>query len=132
MEPIRRIQNFDHLKILADSRRLVILRLLMSEAMTLSQIGLVTGDHPAQVRHHLKQLERAGLVEMVDTRMVRGFVEKYYRARARAFLLQELILPAGASQISGQGHGVVGESSAIAILGSHDLALEAMAGYLGE
>ena len=39
MEPLRRIQNFDHLKILADSRRLVILRLLMSEAMTLSQIG---------------------------------------------------------------------------------------------
>ena len=132
MEPIRRIQNFDHLKILADSRRLVILRLLMSEAMTLSQIGLVTGDHPAQVRHHLKQLERAGLVEMVDTRMVRGFVEKYYRARARAFLLQELILPAGASQISGQGHGVGGESNAIAILGSHDLALEALAGYLGQ
>src|SRR4030042_3146404 len=105
MEPLRRIQNFDHLKILADSRRLVILRLLMAEAMTLSQIGQVTGDHPAQVRHHLKQLEKAGLVEMVDPRMVRGFVEKYYRARARAFLVQELILPASTRYGARQGHG---------------------------
>lgn len=129
MDPLRRIQNFDQLKILADTRRLTILRLLMAEAMTLSQIGQVIGEHPAHVRHHLKQLERAGLVEMVDTRVVRGFVEKYYRARARAFLLQELILPVGASRVP--GHGIAGESNAIAILGSHDLALEALVEYLG-
>jgi putative molybdopterin biosynthesis protein len=120
MDPLRRIQNFDYLKILADSHRLAILRLLMAKAMTLSQIGQIVGEHPAQVRHHLKQLEKAGLVEMVDTRVVRGFVEKYYRARARAFLIQELILPAH------PGHG------SIAILGSHDLALEALARHLAE
>lgn len=132
MEPLRRIQNFDHLKILADARRLVILRLLMAEAMTLTQIGLVTGDHPAQVRHHLIKLEKAGLVELVDTRLVRGFVEKYYRARAKAFLLQELILPARAGRSPGEGHDKAGESGVIAILGSHDLALEAMAHHLGK
>lgn len=120
MDPLRRIQNFDYLKTLADSHRLAILRLLMAKAMTLSQLGQVVGEHPAQVRHHLKQLEKAGLVEMVDTRVVRGFVEKYYRARARAFLVQELILPAHS------GHGT------IAILGSHDLALEALARHLAQ
>lgn len=132
MESLRRIQNFDHLKILADSRRLAILRLLMSEAMTLSQIGHMTGDHPAQVRHHLKLLERAGLVELVNTRLVRGFVEKYYRARARAFLLQELILPSSAVRASDAGSGTAGEREVIAILGSHDMALEAIAAYLGQ
>lgn len=132
MDSLRRIQNFDHLKILADSRRMVILKLLMSEALTLSQIGHVTGDHPAQVRHHLKLLERAGLVELVDTRVVRGFVEKYYRAKARAFLLQELILPSGAVRTPGAGYSTAGESALIAVLGSHDLALEALAAYLGQ
>lgn len=132
MEPLRRIQNLDHIKTLTDSRRMVILRLLMAEAMTLSQIGQITGDHPARVRHHLKQLERAGLVEMVETRIVRGFVEKYYLARARTYLLQELILPGHAGDIVSSGSAGISQQTAIVILGSHDLALEALGQYLGE
>ena len=118
MEYLRTIQDFEHLKILADPRRLAILRLLMVDSATLSQLGQILGEHPARVRHHLKLLERAGLVELVDQRVVRGFVEKYYRARARAFTLQQIVLPANV------------ETGALAILGSHDLALEALAAEL--
>jgi len=118
VEPIQYIQEFEHLKILADARRLVILRMLMAKAATLSQLGEALGEHPARVRHHLKQLESAGLVELVETRIVRGFVEKYYRARARAFMLQEMILPDSAGK------------DVIAILGSHDLALEALTSHI--
>ena len=82
--------------------------------MTLSQLGQILDEHPAQVRYHLKQMEKAGLLELVDTRVVRGFVEKYYRAKARAFSLQEIILPSG------------GDREYIPIMGSHDLALEAL------
>ena len=74
MEYLRTIQDFEHLKILADPRRLAILRLLMVDSATLSQLGQTLGEHPARVRHHLKLLERAGLVELVDQRVVRGFV----------------------------------------------------------
>jgi putative molybdopterin biosynthesis protein len=115
MEYLRTIQDFEQLKILADPRRLAILRLLMVDSATLSQLGQALGEHPARVRHHLKLLERAGLVELVDQRVVRGFVEKYYRARARAFSLQQIVLPASA------------EAGALVILGSHDLALDALA-----
>ena len=118
MDNIRRIQDFEQIKILADARRMAILRLLMAAPATLSQLGETLKEHPAQVRHHLKQLESAGLIEMVSTRVVRGFTEKYYRARARAFMLQELLLPAGAEQ------------DTLVILGSHDLALEALAQQL--
>lgn len=118
MEYLRTIQDFEHLKILADPRRLAILRLLMVEPATLSQLGQSLGEHPARVRHHLKLLERAGLVELVDQRVVRGFIEKYYRARARAFALQQIVLPASA------------ENGALVILGSHDLALEALASQM--
>jgi putative molybdopterin biosynthesis protein len=115
MEPLHRIRNFEQIKTLADARRLTILRLLMAAPATLSQLGGMLGEHPARVRHHLKQLEAADLVEMVDTRVVRGFTEKYYRARASAFLLQDLILPDDP------------EREYLAVLGSHDLALEALA-----
>lgn len=120
MDNIRRIQDFKHLKILADARRLAILRLLMVEPATLSQLGQILNEHPAKVRHHLKLLETAGLIELVGTRVVRGFVEKYYRARGRAFLLQELILPADANQ------------NTLVIVGSHDLVLEALAKKMSE
>jgi putative molybdopterin biosynthesis protein len=118
MENIYSIQDFEQLKILADARRLTILRMLMAQAMTVSQLGQAMDMHPAQARHHLKQLEKAKLVELVDTRVVRGFVEKYYRARAQAFSLQELILPKSEDR------------RYIAIQGSHDLALETLARQL--
>ena len=118
MEVLKRIQDLETIRVLADSRRLAILKLLMSGQATLTQLGQVIGEHPAQIRHHLKLLEKAGLVEMTDQRVVRGFVEKYYRAKANAFLLQEIILPKPS------------EPGSFIFLGSHDLALEAMAAQL--
>jgi putative molybdopterin biosynthesis protein len=118
MDYIRRIQDFEQLKIVTDARRLPILRLLMAGPATLSQLGQALGEHPALIRHHLKQLENVGLVELVDTRVVRGFVEKYYRAKARAFIFNELIVPANAGQ------------ETVVLLGSHDLALELLSQHL--
>jgi putative molybdopterin biosynthesis protein len=118
MEPMYRIQNFEIIKILTDARRLEILQLLMDKPATLSQLGQVIGEHPAKIRHHLKQLENVGLIEMVDTRLVRGFVEKYYRAKARAFFFQEMILPKNTHMTS------------VPIAGSHDLALEELSHHL--
>jgi putative molybdopterin biosynthesis protein len=69
-------------------------------------------EHPAWIRHHLKLLEQAGLVEMVEVRVSAGYLEKYYRARAGAFLLQELVLPEDP------------ERDTLVFSGSHDLALE--------
>jgi putative molybdopterin biosynthesis protein len=90
----------------------------MSKPATLSQLGDQLGEHPARVRHHLKALEAAGLVELVETRLVRGFVEKYYQARARAFLLHDLILPD------------LLDREVVPVLGSHDMALDKLAVHL--
>lgn len=114
MEPIRHIKGFDQLKLVSDPRRMAILRLLMVEPTTLSQLGQILDETPARVRHHLKILEKAGMVELVSTRVVRGFVEKYYQARAQAYVLQEMLLPAYAT------------NGTVAILGSHDLLLETL------
>jgi putative molybdopterin biosynthesis protein len=118
MFPIRPIRSFEQIKLLADPRRLAILRLLMSAPASLTQLGEALGKHPAWVRHHLKQLEAAGLVELVETRIQSGVVEKFYRARAGGFLLQELLLPENP------------DHPTIVFSGSHDLALELMAQQL--
>lgn len=112
MRPFWTIQSFDEIKILSDPRRLTILRLLMAAPATLTQLGRALGEHPAWIRHHLKKLEQAGLVEMVAEQVSGGVVEKFYRARARVFAFQQIILPGDLAR------------QPLIFSGSHDLALE--------
>jgi molybdate-binding protein/DNA-binding HxlR family transcriptional regulator len=114
------IGSFDVLSILGHPQRLAILQHLMATPSTLSQIAKLMDTYPAQVRHHLKQLEDAGLVTLTSTRVVRGFVEKYYKATARAYYVNLIVLPEEPQQ------------KAIISLGSHDLALELLAQQLRE
>ncbi len=120
MLPIQPLQSFEQLKLLADPRRLAILRQLMAGPASLTMLGKVLGEHPAWVRHHLKQLEAIGLVELVETRVQSGVVEKFYRARASGLLVQELILPENPAR------------PVLVFSGSHDLAVELLASQLSE
>ncbi len=118
MRNLDHITTTDPLRVLGDERRLAILRLLMAKPMTLSQLGRTLDAYPAKVRHHLIQLEEAGLVEMTATKVIRGFVEKYYQATAQAYLVNLAIVPASA------------DAHSILAFGSHDLALEMLAQQL--
>jgi putative molybdopterin biosynthesis protein len=120
MQQFEIIKTFEKIKLLADPRRLTILRKLMAGPATLTQLGEAMGEHPAWVRHHVKQLELAGLVELVETRVTSGVVEKFYRAHAGGLLLQDLILPEDTSVPS------------VIFSGSHDLAFELLAKQLGK
>lgn len=120
MFPIQPLQSFEQLKLLADPRRLAILRQLMVGPASLTMLGKALGEHPAWVRHHLKKLEAAGLVVLVETRVQSGVVEKFYHTRAGGFLIQELILPENPAR------------PVIVFSGSHDLAVELLADQLSD
>jgi len=118
MDQLQHITSSKLLKVIGDDRRQDILRLLMRKPMTLSQLGRVLDTYPAKVRHHLKLLEEAGLVELTSTQIVRGFVEKYYQATAQAYLVNMAIFPALESK------------QPLLLFGSHDLALELLSDQL--
>jgi molybdate-binding protein/DNA-binding HxlR family transcriptional regulator len=80
-------------KILGHRERYAILRRLMAGQATLSQLGEHFGETPAHIRHHLKVLEQAGLVEFAEARSVQGGPEKYYRATQRALFVHRAVLP---------------------------------------
>jgi len=120
MQQFEIIKSFEQIKCLSDTRRRAILQKLMASPATLTQLGEALGEHPAWIRHHVKQLEISGLVELVETRITSGVVEKFYRARAGGLLLQELILPEDP------------HLSSVIFAGSHDLAVEILAGQLGD
>ena len=68
MRPYRQLVSFSDIKVLSDSRRLALIRRLMRAPATLTQLGGQLGMSAARVRHHLKVLEAAGMVELVSTR----------------------------------------------------------------
>jgi molybdate-binding protein len=108
------ITSLEQTKLLADSRRLQILRYLMASPATLTQLAEKLEKSPAWVRHHMQMLVKADLAEQAEIR-VRGTVtEKFYRAKAGAFLLQQMILPDGKRPV-------------LLFAGSHDLAIEVIA-----
>lgn len=115
MQSIRSLSSFDQLKLIADPRRLRILKSLMAHQASLTMLGMELGEHPAWVRHHLKVLEEAGLVELVETHVTAGVVEKIYRASAGGYLLQQVVLSQDPSR------------PAVVFSGSHDLAIEILA-----
>jgi DNA-binding transcriptional ArsR family regulator len=114
MQRVEPLRTFDQIKLLADSRRMAILRLLMAAPATLTHLAQTLGQSPAWIRHHIKLLEAADLVEIAEVRTTGTVTEKYYRSKAGALLLQELILPKG-------------RKPTVVFSGSHDLALDEIA-----
>lgn len=74
------------LRALCDDVRGRIVALLRERAASASELGGLLDMPKGTVGHHLKVLERAGLVHVVRTRRVRAVTEKYYGRVARLFL----------------------------------------------
>jgi molybdate-binding protein len=117
MKKVESIHSFGMIKLLADPRRLDILRLLMASPATLTRLARIMKQSPAWIRHHILALESANLVEVSEIRKTGKVTEKFYRAKADSLLLQEVILPKS-------------KKPSVIFSGSHDLALEGIAGHL--
>ena len=94
-----------------------ILRLLMASPATLTHLARTMKQSPAWIRHHTLTLESAGLIEVSEVRKTGKVTEKFYRAKADALLLQEIILPKTKKPV-------------VIFSGSHDLALEGISEHL--
>lgn len=119
MKTVSPLQSFDKIKLLADSRRMDILRLLMASPATLTHLARTLKRSPAWVRHHILALESADLIEISEVRRTGKVMEKFYRAKADALLLQEIVLPKG-------------KKPSVIFSGSHDIALEGIAEHLSK
>jgi DNA-binding transcriptional ArsR family regulator len=65
--------------------RMSILEVLREGPATTTQIAARLGVHPANLTRHVRLLEEAGLVALVERRDIGRNVEKYYAATARRF-----------------------------------------------
>lgn len=83
LPPIYEIQTVEQLRVIADSLRIRIFDELARRPMTVTQVGEALGMAPPRIHYHVREMERLGLVRLVQTRERGGILEKYYRAVAR-------------------------------------------------
>ena len=94
------VQDPKQLRALGDFTRGRIIGLLGQRAASTTELATALDMPKGTVGHHLKVLEKAGLIRVVRTRQVRALTEKYYGRVARLFELKgvdsEADLKAGA------------------------------------
>jgi DNA-binding transcriptional ArsR family regulator len=76
------------LRALAGGPRSRIVSLLRERAASTTELAAALDTPKGTVGHHLKVLEKAGLVRVVRTRKVRALTERYYGRVARVFVLK--------------------------------------------
>lgn len=86
------LETVDQLRVLADERRVRICDLLGRQAMTVAQLSERLGLAHAKVHYHVRELERVGLVRLVETREKGGILEKYYQTVAPALAVPPALL----------------------------------------
>ena len=77
------LETLEQLRAVADHLRLRILEQLALRAMTVTQLAGVLGEVPAKLHYHVRELEKVGLLKLVETREKGGILEKYYRSVAK-------------------------------------------------
>jgi len=77
------LQTVEQLRAVADPLRIRIYEALAQRAMTATQVGEELHIAAPKAHYHVRELERIGLVRLVETRERGGILEKYYRAIAR-------------------------------------------------
>jgi len=82
------VQEPKQLRALGDFTRGRIVGLLGQRAASTTELAAALDMPKGTVGHHLKVLEKAGLIRVVRTRQVRALTEKYYGRVARLFELK--------------------------------------------
>jgi DNA-binding transcriptional ArsR family regulator len=77
------LATIEQVRAMADELRIRIIKQLTLQAMTVTQLADLFGEAPNKLHYHVRELERVGLLKMVETREKGAILEKYYRTVAR-------------------------------------------------
>jgi len=96
------VDNLDTLKVLADPLRIRMLD-LMRDPCTVKQVANELDIPPTKLYYHITQLEKHGLIVLVDTQIVSGIIEKHYQAAAQMIRVKRQLLSPSPDNMSANG-----------------------------
>lgn len=98
------IDDLETLKVLSDPQRMQIAELMSGKPRTVKQVAKELGTTPHKLYYHVKLLEDHGLLQVVETRLVSGIVEKHYQITAKDITVADGLLsvskPEGKDEIA--------------------------------
>lgn len=83
------LESDEQLRAVASHARHRILGVLRDGPATITQVAARLGIAKGSSSYHVRVLERAGLVKVVETRKVRGVVERYYAMASKGIALPD-------------------------------------------
>ncbi|HEX4715495.1 MAG TPA: winged helix-turn-helix domain-containing protein [Ktedonobacteraceae bacterium] len=85
------LETTEQIRALAHPLRQRVLHLLTDVPYTNKQLAMALQVSPPRLHFHVRELQAAGLIEIVSEQPKRGVIEKYYRAVARTFRLRSTL-----------------------------------------
>ncbi|MBL8063939.1 MAG: helix-turn-helix domain-containing protein [Anaerolineales bacterium] len=76
------VSDLETLRALADPLRVQIMELMEGQIFTVKQVAEKLGLAPSKLYYHFGALEKLGLIEVAETRMVANMMEKTYKSAA--------------------------------------------------
>jgi DNA-binding transcriptional ArsR family regulator len=87
--PVRHRADQQLIKVMAHPLRVQSLTLLTERVASPKEIAKTLGVGVTKLSYHIRELEKVGLIELVDEKKRRGAVEHFYRATIRPMLDNE-------------------------------------------
>lgn len=90
MNSVMNLTTLEQIKAYSDPYMLKIITYLRNnqESATVKEIADFFGEVPAKVHYHIKKLEKAGILELVKTKEIKGIIAKYYYLTAESFNIE--------------------------------------------
>ncbi len=73
------ITELEHLRALSDPLRMRLIAALYEKPRTVKQVADELEMTPTKLYYHVSELERIGVVKVIETRVKSGIIEKYYQ-----------------------------------------------------
>ncbi|MCA9957766.1 MAG: helix-turn-helix transcriptional regulator [Anaerolineales bacterium] len=89
------IEDLDTLKVIADPLRIDIMETVGQQARPAKDIAAELGREPSKLYYHINLLEKHQLIRVVETRIVSGIIEKWYRVAAKSIRVAPHLLTPG-------------------------------------
>lgn len=89
MKDISVLSDLEKVKAICDPLRIKLLKLLIHQNLTAKQLASQVHQSSSKIHYHVKELEKQGLIELVHTVEKGGILEKYYRAVANNYFIDQ-------------------------------------------
>lgn len=97
MKKILILNTLEQIKAISHPYRMDILKSFsrdIKQPCSVKMIADEMGESPSKLHYHIKELEKNGLLEVVDTREINGIIEKFYLPTAERITIEKDLVSA--------------------------------------